>query len=55
MVMPNLYGNILANLAAGLVLLEKHTNTPGTVSNSSRDHLTIVEADNIIGLEAPLE
>ena len=44
-----------ANLAAGLVLLEKHTNTPGTVSNSSRDHLTIVEADNIIGLDSPLE
>ena len=47
-----------ANLAAGLVLLEKHTNTPGPAINGTQDqqdHLTIVDADNIIGLEAPLE
>ena len=43
-----------ANLAAGLVLLEKHTTIPGQASNGTEDHLAIVDADNIIGLDSPL-
>jgi len=43
-----------ANLAAGLVLLEKHTTSPGPASNGTQDHLAIVDADNIIGLDSPL-
>ena len=47
-----------ANLAAGLVLLEKQTNIPVPAVNGTQDHqdhLIIVDADNIIGLDSPLE
>ena len=42
-----------ANLAAGLVLLDKHSAS--NVTEDQESHLTIVEADNIIGLDSTLE
>merc|ERR1719397_2409279 len=50
-----------ANLAAGLVLLGKHSTTADTAANvtdnqsDSQHHLTIVDADNMIGVDSTIE
>ena len=47
---------MLANLGAGLVLLDKHDdNTGGDVNVTSNTHIVIVDADNLVGLEASNE
>ena len=43
---------MLANLGAGLVLLDKHEATEDNVNVTNDDHLVIVDADNLVGLEA---
>ena len=44
-----------ANLAAGLVLLDKHKNNNNKNNTESEEHLTIVDADNLIGLDSSSE
>lgn len=61
LLMASLALMMTANLAAGLVLLGKHSTTADTAANvtdnqsDSQHHLTIVDADNMIGVDSTIE